>query len=278
MTTWGLTKVRVRFRARVALDDVDVSVDPRTVTALVGGDGAGKSTALRALVGVVVPERGEVSRPARELIGFLAGQNAVYNDLTVDENLDFVAHAYGLRGTGYERRRADLLDRTALATARQRLGGQLSGGMRQKLGVAQALLPKPELVVLDEPTTGVDPVSRLELTRLISHAASEGAAVVFSTTYMSDAERADLVVVLDDGHVLLTGSPDDIVRGVPGTVWASDAPPSGVTAWRRQDAWHFYTGGSAPSVSATAVPPDLEDAVLVAAVQHQRFRDVGVSI
>jgi ABC-2 type transport system ATP-binding protein len=266
VTTWGLTDVTVAFGSTVALSDVSMSVAPGTVTAVVGGDGAGKSTLLRVLVGVLAPRSGTVTKPPRTDIGFLAGQNAVYSDLTVAENLDFVARAYRLAGADYESRRADLLQRTALATVTGRLGGQLSGGMRQKLGVAMALLSRPQLVVLDEPTTGLDPVGRIELSRLISHAAAEGAAIVMSTTYMSEATRADDVLVLDAGRALLAGTPDAIVAAVPGAVCAAPDRPDDTVAWRRESTWHFWVSDGIVPSGATSVAPDLEDAVLVASL------------
>jgi ABC-2 type transport system ATP-binding protein len=257
VTEWGLTDVTVAFGSTVALNNVSMSLTPGTVTAVVGGDGAGKSTLLRVLVGVLAPQSGSVSTPPRAHIGFLAGQNAVYDDLTVSENLDFVARAYRLTGAEYEARRTDLLERTALASVTDRLGAQLSGGMRQKLGVAMALLSQPQLVVLDEPTTGVDPVSRIELSRLISHAASEGAAIVLSTTYMSEATRADDVLVLDGGHALLVGTPTSIVAGVPGIVCAAGDRPADTVAWRRESTWHFWSSDGAVPSDATPVTPDL---------------------
>jgi ABC-2 type transport system ATP-binding protein len=190
----------------------------------------------------------------------------VYADLTVDENLDFVARAYHLTGSAYDDRRQDLLNRTGLAAVTKRLGAQLSGGMRQKLGLALALLSQPQLVVLDEPTTGVDPVSRIELSRLVSHAAAQGAAVVFSTTYMSEATRADDVVVLDAGRVLVAGTPPSIVAAVPGIVCVQASRPGATTAWRREDGWHFWAANGVAPVGAVAATPDLEDAVLVAAL------------
>jgi ABC-2 type transport system ATP-binding protein len=275
VTAWGLSHVTVAFGSTVALNDVSMSVTPGTVTAVVGGDGAGKSTLLRVLVGVLAPKSGTVTTPPRANIGFLAGQNAVYHDLTVSENLDFVARAYRLNGAEYEARRTDLLERTALASVTSRLGAQLSGGMRQKLGVAMALLSQPQLVVLDEPTTGVDPVSRIELSRLISHAAAEGAAIVLSTTYMSEATRADDVLVLDAGRALLAGTPESIVAAVPGAVCAAPDRPVDAVAWRRESAWHFWVPDGVVPNGAASVAPDLEDAVLVASLQSPQNAGVA---
>jgi ABC-type multidrug transport system ATPase subunit len=156
------------------------------VTCVVGGDGAGKTTLLRALVGLAPLASGVVLRPSATDIGYLSAGTGVYLDLTVRENLDFTAQAYGVR----ERKYGGLLERAGLADVQDRLGAQLSGGMRQKLGVVMALSHHPRLVVLDEPTTGVDPVSRAEMARLIAASAAEGAAVVFTTSYLDEAERS----------------------------------------------------------------------------------------
>ncbi len=273
MSAWGVSDVTVKFGTTIALNDVSMVAEPGTVTAVVGGDGAGKSTLLRVLVGVIAPDAGTAHRPPRSEIGFLAGQNAVYDDLTVDENLDFVCHAYGLPTTSP--RRTELLARTGLEAARKRLGAQLSGGMRQKLGVAMALMPQPKLVVLDEPTTGVDPVSRNELSRLMSHAAAEGAAVVLSTTYLSEAARANEVVVLDDGSMLVSGAPSQIVSDVPGVVYAVDERPDHVVAWRREAAWHYWSPVELSAGAIRRIVPDLEDAVLVAALSRAELATRG---
>ena len=161
---------------------------------MVGGDGAGKSTCLKTLVGLVRPQAGTVRRPAKERIGYVPATSGLYTDLTVQENLDFSAGAYRLPGRQRAQREQEMLERTGLAGVRTRLGGQLSGGMQRKLAVTLALLHSPDLLVLDEPTTGVDAVSRVELWRLISAAAAQGTAVVVATTYVNEAARAASVV------------------------------------------------------------------------------------
>ena len=198
--TWGVRDLTVRYGARVALDGVTLEVPARAVTAVIGGDGAGKTTLLRALAGVARPSSGSVRRPDRRRIGYVAGAAGVYGDLSVDENIAFVADAYGLSARDREERAADLLARTGLTGTGSRLAGRLSGGMRQKLAFALAMLHEPDLLVLDEPTTGVDPVSRADLWRLIAGAAAAGAAVLVSTTYLDEAQRAADVVLLEDGR------------------------------------------------------------------------------
>ena len=188
--TWGCRGLEVRYGATVACQDVSFEVAAGTVAAVVGGDGAGKTSLLRALAGTVRPAAGTVRRPAERRLGYVSAGPGVWADLTVDENLRFAGRAYGLDPAELGRRIGSLLERTGLATARDRLAGQLSGGMRQKLALAMAVAHQPDLLILDEPTTGVDPVSRAELWRLLAASAAGGAAVVVATTYLDEAERA----------------------------------------------------------------------------------------
>src|SRR5262249_41703834 len=196
------------------------AADPSLVTVVVGGDGAGKSTCLDVLVGLVEPDAGTVRRPAKEHIGYVPATAGLYTDLTVQENLDFTAEAYGLSGSEHDRKASEIVERVGLTGARHRLGSHLSGGMQRKLAVGLALLHAPDLLVLDEPTTGVDPVSRAELWRLISAAAADGTAVAVATTYLNEAARGACVVLLEAGEALASGSPADILHAIPGAVGA----------------------------------------------------------
>ena len=215
MSGWGVSGLTVRYGRRTALDDVTLDVPAGAVTAVIGGDGAGKTTLLRALAGVARPTAGTVHSPARRLIGYVAGASGLYDDLSVAENVAFVGAAYGVRGAELETRLAELLERTGLDGIGDRLAGRLSGGMRQKLAFALAMLHRPELLILDEPTTGVDPVSRVELWRLIAGAAAGGAGVVISTTYLDEAERATSVLLLDAGRVVTAGPPEVVAAALP---------------------------------------------------------------
>jgi ABC-2 type transport system ATP-binding protein len=264
MSGWGVRDLRVRYGGRTAVDGVTLTVPAHTIAALVGGDGAGKSSVLRALAGAIAPAGGSVQRPDGRRIGYMPAGEAVYRDLTVEENLAFSARAYGVRGAEAGRRAGDLLERTGLAAARGRLGGQLSGGMRQKLALAMALLHEPELLVLDEPTTGIDPVSRAQLWRLIAGAAAAGAAVVLATSYVDEAERAAAVVVLSDGRVLLAGPPEEVVAATPGAVVESAARLDPVASWRRGARWRTWSPEGTVPPGAERAEPNLEDAVIVA--------------
>jgi ABC-2 type transport system ATP-binding protein len=163
-----------------------------------------------------------------------------------------------------------LLRRIGLTAARQRLGGELSGGMQRKLAVGLALLHVPELVVLDEPTTGVDPLSRVELWRLISQAAVAGAAVVVATTYVNEASRATSVVLLESGRALATGSPEEILASVPGTLGRKRGGSQPTErSWRRGSEWRVWApSGRLPRGVESSVP-DFEDAVVVASLADE---------
>ena len=271
---WGVTAVHLSYHGLLALDDVSVTVTAGQVTAVVGGDGAGKTSLLRCLEGVLRPAAGQVRRPAKARIGFLPASSGTYPDLTVAENLRFRASAYGLRADVATRRAAELMEQAGLAAARDRLAANLSGGMRQKLGVIAALLHRPELLILDEPSTGVDPVSRSGLWWLIASAAADGAAVILATTYLDDAQRAAEVLALDAGKVLASGTPDEIVRLMPGSVHAITAAPAGRAAqrgWRRGAGWRVWCPPGTDDADAlgTPVKPDLQDAVIATALARQ---------
>jgi ABC-2 type transport system ATP-binding protein len=276
--TYGVADLSVRFGGYTALDSVSLDTPPGQVTCVVGGDGAGKTTLLRVLAGAQAHLAGTVRRPEAHRIGYLAPRSGTYPDLSVQENLTFAATAYGVPPREARSRAAEYLERTGLATARDRLAGNLSGGMRQKLGVIRAMLHRPELLVLDEPTTGIDPVSRTDLWWLIARAAADGAAVVLSTTYLDEAERAVRVLALDDGRVLATGTPDEITAAIPGTIRAIPDRPSGAAAdraWRRGAQWLVWTPDRSESQPADgaragrAHRPDLQDAVTVAALARE---------
>ncbi|HVB41681.1 MAG TPA: ABC transporter ATP-binding protein [Streptosporangiaceae bacterium] len=260
---WGASGIFVAYGKTVALADVSLSAPAGQVTAVVGGDGAGKTTLLRCLAGALAPDRGSVRRPPKERAGYLPASSGIYPDLTVTENLDFRATGYGMSRADARERAAAYLDRAGLAAAADRLAGQLSGGMRQKLAVIAAMLHQPELLVLDEPTTGVDPVSRSGLWWLIAHAAAQGCAVVLATTYLDDAERAASVLVLDAGIALASGTGEQIVAAMPGALREETARPADTTrAWRRGGRWRVWD----PAGDAASVRPDLQDAVTVAAL------------
>ncbi len=193
----GLEDVTLRRHGRVVLDACSLEASPGSTTAVVGGDGAGKTSVAQVLVGALQPDSGTVLAPPRERIGYVSAGPGIHPDLTVIENLRFAGTAYGLSGRRLQDRMDELLSVTALTEARDRLAARLSGGMRQKLAFACAVLHQPDLLVLDEPTVGVDPISRAQLWRLVSGEVAAGTAVVFTTTYLDEAQRADRILHLD---------------------------------------------------------------------------------
>ncbi|MDP9270082.1 MAG: ABC transporter ATP-binding protein [Chloroflexota bacterium] len=263
-TGWGVERICVRYGSTLALDRVSLAVGEGAVTAVVGADGAGKTTLLRTLVGSVRPASGRARRPDKHRIGYVSAGPGVYRDLTVDENLSFVARAYGVTGASGRLRIDELLERTELSTARRQLAGLLSGGMRQKLALAMAVVHRPELLVLDEPTTGVDPVSRAELWRLIGALAADGTAIAMATTYVDEAERAATVLVLLRGRTLAAGTPDAILSAVPGELYQLAASSRSPLAWRRGAAWRQWSPDGAAAPGAQLIEPDLEDALVIA--------------
>lgn len=270
MTTFGLTAATVRFDDVVALDGVNIDVAPGEVVAVVGGDGAGKTTLLRALVGLVVLAAGTAHRPDAADVGYLPATAGSWLELTVGENLDFVGSIFGLRGQGLTDRSEELAVAAGLSGATDRLSRDLSGGMRRKLGFSLALMHAPPLLVLDEPSTGVDPVSRVDLWRLVSRSAAAGAAVVMSTTYLDEAERASRLVVLDRGRVLVTGTPRAIVGDFDGAVTSTAQPVRPQWAWRRGRGYHeVWPADGAPAPTSEPVPPDLEDVVIAMSLRSR---------
>lgn len=267
MTTFGVQDLFVEYGGPPAVSGVSFTLAPGSITALVGGDGAGKTSILRALVGAVRPSQGTVDRPPSMQIGYLSAGPGLYRDLTVEENLNFSGRAYGVSSEVLQERVEALMDRTWLQQARNRFAGKLSGGMRQKLALAMALVHEPRLLVLDEPTTGLDPVSRAEVWRLITRAAAEGAAVAIATSYIDEAERAETVVVLVDGVSLVTGDPEQIVSSIPGSLLALEHRPE---SWRRGTSWRVWSPSKVGLVDSIMPHADLEDAVVIAELMRSQ--------
>jgi len=211
-----LRRLRKRFGRRVALAGIDLELDGRALVGVVGPDGAGKTTLLRALAGLLEVEAEEASVLGFDLradptelkarIGYVPQSFSLQRELSVGENLRFTARLHRLGEEEFRRRAGDLLTRTALAPFVDRPAGKLSGGMKQKLAIVNALLVEPAIVVLDEPTAGVDVVARGEIADLLVRA-KENALVVMSTSYIDEAESVDRIVYLDDGRVVASGTP-----------------------------------------------------------------------
>lgn len=214
-----------QFGAVAALSGLDLRVDAGEVYGLVGPDGAGKTTAIRLMTGVMGPTSGSVrvlgqdpldgQSSVRDLLGYMPQQYSLYGDLTVTENLHFFARMFTLARADFEERKTQLLGLMRLERFGDRRADALSGGMYKKLALACALLHRPRLLVLDEPTNGVDPVSRREFWDLLGGFARQGMAILLSTPYMDEAARCHRVGMIHQGRLLVEGEPAVLLRAFP---------------------------------------------------------------
>jgi len=237
-----LRGLRKTYGRRRGLASVDLELSERQIVGVVGPDGAGKSTLLRALVGLLEIEADESLVLGYDLrkdvtalkahIGYVPQVFSLHRDLTIAENMRFTARLHRMPPAEAERRIAALLERTALSPFADRTADALSGGMKQKLAVANALLPRPQLLVLDEPTAGVDVVARAEIWSLFEEASSD-ALVLLATSYLDEAARCQRLVYLDEGRVFATGTPAELRERVPLELyraWGDDARAIAIAA------------------------------------------------
>ena len=205
-----------------ALKGISFDVRHAEMFGLVGPDGAGKTTTIRVLCGLLLPTSGSAELFGFDLvkdkikiqkqIGYLSQKFSLYGDLTIDENIEFFADLHGVRD--YQARRNELLDFTRLTPFRNRLADNLSGGMKQKLALACTLIHKPKIIFLDEPTTGVDPVSRRDFWKILSNLQKDGVTIFMSTPYLDEAERCNRVALLNNGEVLSFDTPQNIKASI----------------------------------------------------------------
>jgi ABC-2 type transport system ATP-binding protein len=220
-------RVAKRYGATTALRQLSLSIEPGEMFGLIGPDGAGKTTTIRLICGLIHADAGDVRvlglDPVRQhrgltaSVGYLSQRFSLYGDLSIDENIAFFAEIHGVRD--FRTRRDRLLDITQLTPFRPRLADQLSGGMKQKLALACTLVHQPRLIVLDEPTTGVDPVSRREFWKLLSEFLSQGITIVMATPYLDEAERCSRVALLHQGGLLALDRPDALRAALPGALF-----------------------------------------------------------
>jgi ABC-2 type transport system ATP-binding protein len=242
ITVDGLTK---RFAGVIAVDRLRFTVASGEIFCLVGPDGAGKTTTMRMLAGVMAPDAGSATVAGYDVvrdpegvknhISYMPQRFGLYEELTVDENIRFYADLFGISRRQREQRAEQLLAAAGMARFRDRLAGQLSGGMKQKLGLSCALIHTPRVLLLDEPTTGVDPVSRRDFWRILYGLAAEGVTVLASTAYLDEAERCHRLALLHQGRLLLCDAPARLKAAMPGAVVAVTAPTPAAVRDELQD-------------------------------------------
>lgn len=294
----GLTRA---FGPVRAVDGVDLEVDEHTLFGIVGPDAAGKTTLLRMLVGVLAPDAGSLTilgkdalaerAQMRLLLGYMSQRFSLYEDLTVAENIRFFGSLRGVAPADRAQRAQRVLDATGLAPFTGRFAGNLSGGMKQKLGLVCTLVHEPRVLFLDEPTNGVDPVSRREFWSLLGEL-RQRITVVVATPSLDEAERCDRVALMVDGRVLVVGTPEELRDRVERPVWELRArDPFGVAEIVQAEfpaasvqlfgdrlhvvhdisegelAVRLHTAGH--EVQVTQVPPTLEDAYVQTVLAHQ---------
>jgi len=211
-----------RFDTLTAVDHLNLEIARGEIFGLVGPDGAGKTTTLRLLCGLLDPSEGEAwvaghnvardPQAVKDRIGYMAQRFGLYHDLSVDENMQFYADLFGISGTQRTRLMPDLLHMTRMEPFRKRLAGKLSGGMKQKLGLMCTLLHRPEILFLDEPTNGVDPVSRRDFWAILYQLVKDGVTVFVTTAYLDEAERCNRVGLMDRGRLIRCDAPESLRR------------------------------------------------------------------
>ena len=219
--------VAKRYGQVEAVVDLSMSVAAGEMFGLIGPDGAGKTTTIRLIGGLLAADRGTIRvmgmdplrehRRVTDVVGYFSQRFSLYGDLSIDENVAFFAEIHGMRD--YRSRRDRLLDMTQLTPFRRRLAGQLSGGMKQKLALVCTLVHEPRIILLDEPTTGVDPVSRREFWKLLSEFQSQGITIMMATPYLDEAERCSRVALLHNGRLLALDTPASLRRTLPGRLF-----------------------------------------------------------
>jgi ABC-2 type transport system ATP-binding protein len=225
----SLSAVTKRFGDATALDAITASIPAGKITGLVGPDGAGKTTLIRLMAGLLVAEAGSIrvldldprtdAPRIHASIGYMPQRFGLYEDLSVAENLTLYADLRGLERASREKVFGELLAFTDLAPFVDRLAGKLSGGMKQKLGLACALIQRPRLLLLDEPCVGVDPISRRELWKMVTRLRDEGAGILWSTAYLDEAEACDSTILLNEGKLLFDGPPAELTAKTSGRVF-----------------------------------------------------------
>ncbi len=202
----------------IAVNEISLDVNKGEMFGLVGPDGAGKTSTIRMLCGLLKPDSGSATilgydlvkgkKEIKKRIGYLSQKFSLYGDLTIDENIEFFADIHGVKN--FDDRRNELLEFTRLTPFRDRLAGRLSGGMKQKLALACTLIHKPEIIFLDEPTTGVDPVSRRDFWKILASLLKENITIFMSTPYLDEAERCNRIALMNKGKIISFDTPRNV--------------------------------------------------------------------
>ncbi len=221
----GLTK---SFPGVIAVNDLSFAVSRAEIFGLVGPDGAGKTTTMRMLAGVLAPDSGGATvagfdivndpESAKHRISYMPQRFGLYEELSVAENIRFYADLFGVKKAEREQQEAQLLEAAGMSEFRKRLAGKLSGGMKQKLGLVCALIHTPEVILLDEPTNGVDPVSRRDFWRILYTLLDQGVTILTTTSYLDEAERCHRIALLHEGRILFCDTPARLKQNLPGAV------------------------------------------------------------
>ena len=293
-----LDAVVKKYGTVAAVRDLSMSIEPGEMFGLIGPDGAGKTTTIRLMCGLLKPDSGTVrilgQDPVKDHIavtqtlGYLSQRFSLYGDLSIDENISFFAEIHGLSTSdrAIRDRRERLLELTQLARFRTRLAEQLSGGMKQKLALACTLVHEPRIILLDEPTTGVDPVSRREFWKLLSEFLAQGITILMATPYLDEAERCSRVALLHEGRLVALDTPGRLRASLPGVVIeviaadkdrataALERLPGIVDVQLFGDRAHVRLAADAP----LSDPPKLEAALKGAGIDVESVRRVPASL
>jgi ABC-2 type transport system ATP-binding protein len=280
------------YDAVVALDSVSLEIVEGDMACIVGPDGAGKTTLIKLLCGILEPSSGSIKilgldtvrdfTVLKKRIGYLSQTFTLYGDLSIDENMEFFAEINRVKD--YKKRRDELLQFTRLKEFRKRLAEKLSGGMKQKLALACTLIHSPDVLFLDEPTTGVDPVSRREFWIILADLFKKGITIVMATPYMDEAERASLVGLLHRGRLLFSGSPERIKALYPETiieVVTNDVRRAGQALVRHKRVARFELFGDRihiPAGKDRVSSADVKQVLVKAGVKVESIRSVAPSL
>ncbi len=286
--------IRISYGAVVAVEDFSLSVDDGMIFALVGPDGAGKTSLFRSICGLIAIDNGHTTiagftvpgqfENVKPLLGYMPQSFSLYPDLSVEENLDFYAGLFGVARSRLQKKKQELYEFSGLGPFAARRAGNLSGGMKQKLALSCNLIHDPRILVLDEPTTGVDPLSRRQFWDILKALRSDGATIMVSTPYMDEVDLSDRAVFMSEGHKLAEGTPQELVSKYSGRLYAVDSTPDsdtmaavnkidGISARRFGSSIHIETSRDTDEVSLRQnlaaiglentdlrlISPDLED-------------------